>query len=152
MKRLVFVMLMFVGGYAHADCQESWLEHQSPTLYMSVEYSGGCYQGPLVIHYARFSRHDPKRRSPDFPILTVDFDRECRSGPKNEDGDVIEFSCRKDGVSPMAGATYRFRLVQTTIECEGIKSVDWSHTFFCVKGCGPATPRRLEVPFGEGCA
>lgn len=151
MKRCAALFLMFVGSSAHADCQESWLEYRSPTVFLSAIYSGGCYQGPLILHFSKRSRY-ASRRPPGMPVESTPFDRECQSKRKNENGETIEFSCRKEGVSPLAGATYRFKLTKTTIECDGVKAPDWAHTFRCIKGCKPATPKRLEVPFGEGCA
>lgn len=152
MKRVAALMLMFVGSYAHADCQDSWLEHQSSTLYMSVRYSQGCYEGELILEFSKLSKNGPRWPSPNLRLESIPFDRECRTKKRNKDGETMEFSCRNDGVSPLAGATYRFKLIKTTIQCNGIDLPDWDHTFICIRGCGPTTPKRLEVPFGEGCS
>jgi len=151
MKCFAALLLMLVGSSAHADCQESWLEYSSPTLSLHAIYSGGCYDGPLILEFSQHSRHRPLPPTA-MPVQSIPFDRECQLGKKDENGETIAFSCRKDGVSPLAGATYRFKLIKTTIVCDGVKEPDWAHTFVCVKGCKPATPKRLEVPFGEGCA
>lgn len=152
MKRVIAFIFMFVGAYAHADCQESWLEHRSSTLQLSVRYSEGCYQGQLILEFSKLSKNGPHSPSPWDGLKSIPFDRECRSKKKNKEGETIEFSCRSDGISPLAGATYRFKLLKTTIQCDGVDYPDWDHTFICTSGCRPTTPKRLEVPFGEGCS
>lgn len=152
MKRIAVLMLMFAGSCAHADCQDSWLEHQSSTLFLSVDYSQGCYQGDLILKFSKFTKKGPQRPDPNLHLKSIPFDRECPTKKTGKDGDTIEFSCRKDGVSPLAGATYRFKKFKTTIRCDGIKQPDFDYTFICISGCGPETPKRLEVPYGEGCS
>ncbi|NOT18885.1 MAG: hypothetical protein HOP24_01235 [Sideroxydans sp.] len=152
MKRFVALILMFVSSYAHADCQESWLEHSSSTLYLSVDYSEGCYQGKLILNYAKLSKNGPQLGDPNLHLESIPFDRECQPTKKGKNGETVEFSCRKDGVSPLAGATYRYKLVKTTIQCDGVDVPDWEHLFICTSGCGPTTPKTLVVPYGEGCS
>ena len=152
MKRIAILMMMFAGSYANADCQDDWLTYRSSTLHLSVEYSLGCYQGDLTIVFSKFSENGPQWPSPELRRDSILFDRECQPEKKGKNGETIEFSCRNDGVSPLAGATYQFKLVKTTILCDGIDLPDWDHTFICISGCGPTTPKRLEVPFGEGCS
>jgi len=145
-------MLMLVGSNAHADCQDEWLTHMSSTLYLSVGYSKGCYAGDLILNFSNFSKNGPRWPNSGSKLESIPFDRECTSKKKDKDGETIEFSCRKDGVSPLAGATYRFKLVKTTIQCDGIDEPDWDHIFICISGCGSTTPKKLKVPYGEGCA
>ena len=152
MKRAAALILMFAGAYAHADCQDFWLEYHSSTLYLSVEYSEGCYQGELKLNFSKFSSKNPQWPSPNSHFASIPFNRECQSKRRNKDGKTIEFSCRKDGVSPLAGATYRFKKVKTTIRCDGIDEPDLDLSFRCIRGCGSATPQRLVVPHGEGCS
>jgi hypothetical protein len=152
MKHIAALMSMLVGSYAYADCQDSWLEHRSSTLYLSVEYSQGCYQGQLILNFSKFAKKEPQLPDPSLQSGSMPFDRECQSKKMSKDGATIEFSCRKDGVSPLAGATYRFKKFKTTIRCDGIDLPDFDHTFICIDGCGPTTPKRLKVPFGEGCS
>ncbi len=152
MKRIAALILLFVASYANADCQESWLEYQSSTLYLSVDYSQGCYQGELILNYAKLSKNGPPLGDPNLHLESLPFDRECQQKKKGQNGETVEFSCRKNGKSPLAGATYRFKLIKTTIQCDEIDEPDWEHTFICVSGCGPTTPKKLHVPFGEGCA
>lgn len=152
MKHFAALILLFVASYARADCQDSWLEYRSSKLQMSVRYSEGCYHGKLILEYSKPSKNGSQGSSPSSPVQSIPFDRECQTTRKNKEGVTIEFSCRSDGTSPLAGASYRFKLIKTTMECDGIESPDWDHTFICIKGCKPTTPKRLEVPFGEGCA
>lgn len=152
MKRIAVLMLMVFGSYAHADCQDFWLEHWSSTLYLSVGYSQGCYQGELILNFSKFTKKGPQWPDPSLHLESIPFDRECQSKKTSKDGETIEFSCRKDGVSPLAGATYRFKTFKTTIQCDGIDLPDFDYTFVCVRGCGPTTPKRLEIPHGEGCS
>ena len=41
------------------------------------------------------------------PILEIPFEQECPDKKRNKSGEIVEFSCRKGGVSPLTGATYR---------------------------------------------
>jgi hypothetical protein len=145
-------ILMVAASYAHADCQESWLEYRSSTSYVSVDYSEGCYQGKLILNFSKVGKTGPKRPDPSLHLKSIPFDRECRLKKKDSNGEVVEFSCRNDGVSPLAGATYRYKEFKTTIRCDGTDVPDIEHAFICVSGCGPTTPKKLHVPFGEGCA
>ncbi len=151
-KRVAASMPMLVGSYAHADCQDDWLRHRSSTLYLSVEYSQGCCQGERILNVAKFSKSGPRWPSPGLRLDSIPFDRECQSEKKHKDGETIESSCRSDGVSSLAGATYRCKKLKTTIRCNGIDLPDWDNTFVCIKGCGPATPKTLELAHGEGCS
>lgn len=146
MKNLAASILLLACSSAHADCQDEWLSYQSSTQQLSVIYKDGCYSGDLILS---FSRDGAGRDAQAEQLL---FDQECPAKKHNKMGEVVEFSCRKEGVSPLAGATYRFQLMKTTIECDGVVSPDEAHTFVCVKGCGKKTPRVLTVPFGEGCS
>lgn len=150
MKHAAAWILLFAAPYAHADCQESWLEYRSSTSYVSVDYSEGCYEGRLILKFFEFPEN--KRPDPSFPWKSIPFDRECQVKKKDTEGEAVEFICRKDGVSPLAGATYRYKEFKTTIRCDGIDLPDTEHTFICIRGCGPTTPKKLHVPYGEGCA
>lgn len=152
MKRIAALILMFVGSNAHADCQDHWLIHWSSTLYLSVSYSQGCYQGELMLNFSKFSKNGPRWPDRSLRLESIPFNRECQPKRKDKNGEIIEFSCRNNGVSPLAGATYRYKQSQTTIRCDGIDEPDWDLSFICVNGCGPTTPKRLEVPHGEGCS
>jgi hypothetical protein len=152
MKNIAALILMFAASHAHADCQDSWLEYRSSTLYVSVDYSDGCYHGELILNFSKIPKKGPKWPDPSLHLESIPFDRECRSRKKGNNGEVVEFSCRKDGVSPLAGATYRYKEFKTTIQCEGTDVPDIEHAFICTSGCGSTTPKRLHVPFGEGCA
>ena len=152
MKRAAILLLLLAGSYAHADCQDFWLEHHSSTLYLSVGYSEGCYQGERILKFSKLSNTGPRWPSPSLRLESTPFDRECPSGKRDKGGNTIEFSCRKDGVSPLAGATYRYKQVKTTMRCNGVDEPDWDLSFICIRGCGPATPRRLWVIHGEGCS
>lgn len=145
-KNLVALFFWLACFNAHADCQDEWIKYQSPTQQLSVTYSEGCYSGKLILSF--FTKGGQRGAQ----IGEVPFDQECPAKKLDRKGDVVEFSCRKGGVSPLAGATYRFKLIKTTIECEGVVSPDEDHVFMCIKGCGRRTPQILLVPFGEGCA
>lgn len=146
MKNLAALIVLLSCSSAHADCQEEWLTFQSPTQQLSVRYEEGCYHGALILSYWR------EGTKQDAPSGEISFDQECPVKKRDKSGEVVEFSCRKNGVSPLAGATYRFKLMKTTIVCDGVVGPDEDHTFICVKGCGKKTPAILTVPFGEGCS
>jgi hypothetical protein len=152
MKIVALLILIFFARHTHADCQDEWITHRSSTLYLSVSYSEGCYAGELTLNFSRFPKSGPSWPDPSLKLTSIPFVRECTVKEKNEEGETIEFSCRKDGVSPLAGATYRFKLVETTFRCEGKVEKGWNHTFLCTSGCQPTTPKTLEVLHGEGCA
>jgi hypothetical protein len=152
MKHIAAMTLMLAGSYAHADCQDIWLIHQSSTLSLSVSYSGGCYQGELVLYFQKLSEKGSRWPSQPHRGASMPFDRECHSKRKNEDRETVEFSCRKSGASPLAGATYRFKQVEIIIQCDGVDLPNFSYFFVCIRGCRSTTPLRLEVQHGEGCA
>ncbi|MFZ2321335.1 MAG: hypothetical protein WAW12_15860 [Pseudomonas sp.] len=152
MKLVVILMLILFGSNSQADCQDEWLTYRSSELHLSASYSEGCYQGQLILGFSKPSEDGKGGSDSNFPSGSIPFDSECTTKEKDKEGETIEFSCRKEGVSPLAGATYRFKLVETTIECDGVVQPDWEHTFICISGCGPTTPKTLVVPYGEGCA
>jgi hypothetical protein len=94
--------------------------HRSSTLYLSVGYSQGCYEGELILNFSKFSKNGPQWPSPGLRLESIPFDRECQPKKKDKNGRTIDFNCRNDGVSPLAGATYQFKEVKTTIRCGGI--------------------------------
>ena len=148
--KVIAVLIFLLGCFsAHADCQDEWLTYNSKTQWLSVAYSKGCYDGDLILSS---SKKEPERPDTSESSITTPFGLECPIKKQDKNGEVIEFSCRKDGISPLAGATYRFKLIKTTIECDGVIEPDWDHTFICIKGCKPTTPKKLIVPFGEGCS
>lgn len=152
MKRLVALILMLVSSFAHADCQDTWLEYRSPNLNLSVDYSDGCYQGKLVLNFAKRAKSGPKLGDSYLPSDSIPFDRECQTKHKDKNGETVEFTCIKDGVSPLSGATYRYKEFKITIQCYGTAEPDIERSFVCVSGCGPTTPKKLHMPWGEGCA
>lgn len=149
MKIITILILFLTCWKAHADCQDEWLTYSSSTQELSVAYSEGCYQGDLILSSSKKGPGWPDKKE---HLIKTDFNHECPLKKQDKNEEVIEFSCRKDGISPLAGATYRFKLEKTTIECDGVVEPDWNHVFICIKGCGPSTPKYLLVPFGEGCA
>nr|WP_295768165.1 hypothetical protein [Rhodoferax sp.] len=152
MKRIVALMLMFVSSFAHADCQDTWLEHHSPNLKLSVDYSDGCYHGKLILNYTKLVKNGPKLEDPNLHLDSIPFDRECQTTHKDKSGETVEFSCRKDGVSPLSGAAYRYKEFKIKIQCYGTTEPDIERSFICISGCGPITPKKLHMPWGEGCA
>lgn len=152
MKRFYALLIMFVGSHAHADCQDTWLEYQSSTSNLSVDYSDGCYNGKLILNFVKKSINGPQLGDPNLHLESIPFDRECQTIRKDNNGEIVEFSCRKDGVSPLAGATYRYKEFKITIRCDDTDIPDTEHSFICISGCGPTTPKKLHVPFGEGCS
>ena len=145
-------MLILLSANSQADCQDQWLTYSSSELDLSAGYSEGCYQGQLILSFSKPSEDGKGGADSNVKSGSVPFDSECTTKEKDKDGETIEFSCRKEGVSPLAGATYRFKLVETTIECDGVVQQNFEHTFICISGCGPTTPKTLIVPYGEGCA
>ncbi len=152
MKHLAVLLFFFAATHAQADCQDSWLEHHSTNVDLSVIYSKGCYQGELMLNFSTPPINGLGMPSTNTSRESLPFVRECPSTKKNKEGEVIEFSCRKDGTSPLAGATYRFKQVKTSIECDGVKEPTMKYFFKCVRGCAATTPKSLDVQFGEGCS
>lgn len=146
MKPLAALIFLLASSGARADCQDEWLIYHSPSQQLSVRYKDGCYSGDLILS---FSAKSTAQGVQETELLFAD---ECPVTKKDKVGGVVEFSCRKQGVSPLAGATYRFKRLSTTIECDGVVSPEEVPAFLCVKGCGKKTPPILFVPEGEGCA
>src|SRR3569623_24439 len=146
--RNIAALIFFLACFsAHADCQDEWLTYSSPTQWLSVAYSQGCYQGDLILSS---SKEAPRWPGTGEHSIKTPFNLECPLKKQDKIGDIIQFSCRKDGVSPLAGATYRFKLIKTSMECGGVVEPYWDHTFICIKGCGSKTPKKLSAPPGAG--
>lgn len=150
MKRIVMVIAIFAISYAHADCLDRWLTYRSSTLVLSIDYSEGCYQGELIVNFSKISKDDPQWPSPQSRLISAPFDRECTSSKASKDGEPIEFSCRKDGSTPLAGATYRYKVVKPKYRCEDGSAPLPDRSFICIRGCAPTVPRRLEGQYSEG--
>ena len=149
MKFFTIMIFSLTCLNAHADCQDEWLRYESPKQWLSVAYSEGCYQGDLILSAEKKVPGWPDKIGPS---ITTNFDKECPLTKQDKKGEMIEFSCRKDGISPLAGATYRFKITKTTIQCDGVAELDWDIAFICINNCGPTTPKKLSVLHGEGCA
>lgn len=150
MKRILMLIAIFAISYAHADCLDTWLTYRSSTLSLSIDYSEGCYNGELMVSFSTFSKNDLRQRSSQPRGVSVPFDRECTSSKAIKDGEPIEFNCRLDGVTPLAGATYRYKVVKPKYRCEDGSAPLPDRSFICIRGCAPAVPRRLEVQYSEG--
>lgn len=151
-KTLCALFFLMLGTQAKADCQDSWLEYHSNKLILSVVYSEGCYQGEMLLQFTHFSGSSVKRGEQTSEMKSLPFDQECTASKKLKNGDTVEFTCRKNGVSPLAGATFRYRKFKTSLSCEGVELPDIEHAFVCIKGCKRDTPRKLIIQVGEGCA
>ena len=150
MKRVATLIAIFAAPFAHADCLHTWLAFRSPTLALSIDYSEGCYQGELEINFSKFSRNEPQWPSPQSRLDSVPFARECPLRKVGKDGETIEFSCRKDGRSPLAGATYRYKVVEAKYRCDDGSVPLPDRSFICIRGCAPTVPRKLEGQYSEG--
>jgi hypothetical protein len=150
MKRIVTLVAIFAAPFVHADCLDKWLDYRSSKLYLSIDYSEGCYQGAVIINFTKFSKDDPHWPSAQSRWSSVPFDRECTSSKARKDGEPLEFGCRKDGSTPLAGATYRYKVVKPKYRCEDGSAPLPDRYFICVRGCAPAVPRRLEGQYSEG--
>jgi hypothetical protein len=142
MKCFAILLALFSAPWVHADCLDTWLTYRSSTLSLSVDYSEGCYHGELIIN-SKFFKGDPQGNS-------VLFDRECHSSKVGKDGEPIQFSCRKDGETPLAGATYRYKSVKAKYRCKDGSIPLPERSFICIRGCKPTVPRELEVEYSEG--
>ena len=103
MKFFTIMIFSLTCLNAHADCQDEWLRYESPKQWLSVAYSEGCYQGDLILSAEKKVPGWPDKIGPS---ITTNFDKECPLTKQDKKGEMIEFSCRKDGISPLAGATY----------------------------------------------
>jgi hypothetical protein len=149
MRVIAALIFMFSASYAHADCLDTWLSYGSSKLSLSVDFSAGCYQGPLIINFSKFSKDDPRWPSALSHWTSVPFDRECPE-KRSKEGEVWEFSCRKDGASPLAGATYEYKETDAKRKCEDGTMALPDRTYTCIRGCGAATPKELAYEYSEG--
>ena len=95
-------------------------------------------------HKFRISFHDPRGGADEF-ITVSNIDPEVPSAP------MVSFSsqcvatarkiqCRRGGVTPLAGATYKVTNDGSPV-CGGL----WEPRFTCVRGCTRDTPRYLQI-------
>lgn len=151
-KILCTLMFLFLSPQAKADCQDYWFTYHSATLDLHVIYSEFCYQGKLLLQFTRYTPDINTRQAKASEMVSLPFDEECPTQKKHKDGGVLEFTCKKDGISPLAGATFRYKKFKTSLVCDGVEIPDIEPAFVCVKGCKPSTPKKLVIPVGEGCA
>ena len=149
MKTFLIFVVLFMSECVQADCQDTWLGHHSATMDLRVEYGDACYSGNLEIQITTKSlagKHLGRR--------TVPFDRECTKESALKEGHPVEFSCAKDGQTPLAGGTFRYMKVKQRYECQSERGTYFQEVYRCVKGCSQLVPRELVVhPDREGpCA
>lgn len=146
MKRITALLLLLAAPYVHADCLDTWLTAGwvPSERHLTVDFSDGCYHGSLIINFTKEPRSSPKAH-----LRSVPFYLECTINTRTWE-DAKRFSCRKDGVSPLAGATYQYEEVQATGHCEDGSTPLPARTYRCIGGCGPSTPKVLLYEYSEG--
>lgn len=87
--------------------------------------------GPTVIEVREL---DDATNSYSVSRAALPFAQECAATP-------TEIRCRKNGRTPLAGATYR-RTLDGTPSCPGARS---EPRFTCVSGCSNAAPKYLRI-------
>lgn len=148
MKRIFILLLMFAAPHTWADCLDTWFRYNSPELYLSADYSEGCYQGNMILSFAKNIKGERQWPSQNTQWTSVPFDVECQMNKSKKEGKV--FTCRKDGVSPLAGATYQYEEIKENYKCEDGSAPLPRLLYRCISGCGPNTPKELNLEYSEG--
>lgn len=148
MKLITATLLMLLSCSAHADCVDAIFDYADANMRVSMGYAEGCYQGELVLSYTLPQQQKTTDGSLGL-VGEVPFKQECPNQKLN--GEFIEeFSCRKDGESPLAGAHYKTKRYTDQIECDGaLEPVDKA-MYVCVAGCTDKTPKQLPMPRSGG--
>ena len=145
MKHIAYLLLILAVPNVHADCLDTWLTTGwSSERYLSIDYSEGCYDGSLIINFTNTPRSSPKAHWKSIP-----FDHECTTSNGEREA-AKRFSCRKDGDSPLAGATYQYEEAKANGHCEDGSTPLPDRFYRCIHGCGSNTPTVLFYEYSEG--
>lgn len=132
MRILIFLIALLYSSSAFALCDDF---AELYTKKWSIDISdGGC--GPQ--RTITFSRNGGAS-------IEIPFNSECKEFDKRKDRAWRGFSCRANGRSPMAGATYHF--VKRGKPYCGPETPNEGRTpgyrYICVEGCKNTVPRYL---------
>ena len=125
MRLASFWLMLLFGQVAHGGCSEIG-SLRTETIYIDIS-DGGCKNQKVMIAFAFKKAHDTEFGT----VKEVPFELECKL---NNDG----FKCRKDGKSPLAGATYkRIWFGRSGNACDEDGTL--GQKYICVVGCSPLT-------------
>lgn len=117
---------MICSTVTRADCDDSGITFHEKNY--SIYISQDCYV------YKQIEYINPKGKSISIPFAT-----ECKSK------DHI-ISCRKHGITPLAGATYKqVDYGKSNYESSRYRVGDPLHRYECIKGCSVSTPKHSET-------
>ena len=145
MRALLLSIIMLYSFSANAGCT-SIAELRTSTLFIDIS-DGGC--GPLNISFTNKIGKDGR---PDYESMKVyRFDDECAL-KFDKIGRTTGFSCRANGHTPLAGATYKLKqfgfFMLNCGDGEGGKGEGqkWPRNrYVCVAGCNKTSaPKSLD--------
>lgn len=132
MRFLSCIALVLFSFHASAGCDE-FAFLRTPHLYLEIT-DGGC--GPETV--IRFTKNILKNGSPDWETMqTLSFYQECSLTEK-----TIGFHCKKEGRSPLAGATYEV-MKRGKSRCPDEKN-EPRYLYVCTRGCTKGVPKHLN--------
>jgi len=144
MRILATILCTLLANFAHAGCEDiAYL--RTKWIYIDIS-DGGCATKETLISWSTKISNDGLP-NPD-SIRTVPFYKECQMF-KDRSG----FSCKANGQSPLAGATYNgVQHGKFKSNCDPDSPAAGEgprYRFVCVKGCKNSVPKYLEIL--EGC-
>lgn len=148
MKFIAATLLMLLSSFSRADCVDEIFDYVDANKRVSMGFAEGCYKGELILSYTLPQQQKTTDGSFEH-FASVPFKQECPQQKLN--GEFIEeFSCRKDGESPLAGAHYKIKRYADQIECDGTVEPVEKAIYVCVAGCTDKTPKQLLLPHSGG--
>jgi hypothetical protein len=144
-KVIITVLFALVSAPAIGGC-DYMAEHLSKSLYLDIS-DGGCRYDQVLISFTRKIKKD---QQPDYAsVKRFPFSGECEFGRTNQRGVPFKFFCRTNGNTPLAGATFKYKLVRYVHkfgECgDGPKKGRFPvFGFVCVAGCTLGVPKVLD--------
>lgn len=141
----ILITFLLTPSPATAGCT-SIAELRSSKLYIDIS-DGGC--GELSVS---FTTKIGKDAQPDYAsIKSFPFNKECVL-LSDKDGNPTSLSCHAKGRTPLAGASYKRKMVgYMTMNCgyEGEKDSQVEmFQYICTKGCDkPSVPKTLDEPY-----
>jgi len=128
-RNVLFLLLMLCAVTARAGCDYIAELH---TDKFDIEISDGGCAGDTMITY-KIGKNKTN---------SVPFYKECTMEELGR-----WFSCRKNGISPLAGATYKLVEHGKSSVCNlpDENTPYPTYRYVCVKGCNTSVPRHLET-------
>ncbi len=136
MERLIFALAaLMTTSPSYSACSDA-IVGRTATVVIDISDGGCAYEG---VHHITFWQLQPNgEKPPGAPVLHFPFEEECFFTKKGG------FTCKRDGRTPLAGATYK-KTMNGYDRCDETGK-QRTEQYECIAGCNkPSVPRILSV-------